>query len=142
MLQHVFSGEAWFHWQASSKQLPVLALSYNHRAQAFYRADAQVPDNRNVESVRKRGLKRVRVMASSTPPFVLEFLCSVHNRFHKGSSASVIELAKSALRIEASWRSACDQSGMTYNNPGYQKAYEAGCIGWEWELILRRMEKA
>ena len=109
------------------KRLPVYALSYNHRAAAFYRADSENSTNVNVDSVRKRGLKRVRVLAAWTPEFVLRFMCSVHNRFHRGSGATVLEICKTALELEASWRAACDHSGMTSNNPGYYKAYEDSC---------------
>ena len=104
----------------------MFALSYNHRAAAFYRADAQAPDNKMVESVRLRGLQRVRVIAHWTPEAVMKFLSNVHNRFHKGSEASVLELCHSALSLEASWRQSCERTGLTYSNPSYQKSYEAG----------------
>ena len=52
-------------------------------------------------------------------------MTSVHNKCHKGSGASVIQIAKTALRLEASWRATCDQTGMTSSNPGYAKAYGA-----------------
>ena len=125
-------------WGDQEKRLPVFALSYNHRACAFYRADAEDSQNVNVESVRKRGLKRVRILASWTPEFVLRFLSTVHNRFHRGSGASVIEICKTALQLEASWRAACDHSGMSTNNPGYAKAYEAACCFCTFAGCLRR----
>ena len=111
-------------WGDEEKRLPVYALSYNHRASAFYRADAEDPTNSNVESVRRRGLKRVRVLAAWTPEYVLRFMASVHNRYHRGSGASVLEVCKVALELECSWRASCDHTGMTSNNPGYAKAYE------------------
>ena len=111
-------------WGNEENRLPVYALSYNHRASAFYRADAEDPSNSNVDSVRRRGLKRVRVLAYWTPGYVQKFLASVHNRYHKGSGASVIEVCQLALSLEASWRQSCDATGMSTNNPKYAKAYE------------------
>ena len=55
----------------------------------------------------------------------MRFMASVHNRYHQGSGASVVELCEAALHLEASWRQSCEKSGMTYNNPKYQKSYEA-----------------
>ena len=118
-------GEAWCHWSNDSKEFPIFALSYNHRASAFYRADAEHAANANVVAVRTRGLKRVRVLAAWTPEPVLRFMAAVHNRFHQGSGASVVELCHSALHVEASWRQSCERTGLTYSNPKYQKTYEA-----------------
>ena len=101
-----------------------MALSYNHRASAFYRADSEQGDNSNVAGVRLRGLKRVRVLASWTPEVVFKFLATAHNRYHQGSGASVVELCETALSLGASWRQSCEHTGMTYNNPRYQKCYE------------------
>ena len=124
------------HWRNDKKELPVFALSYNHRAQAFYRADRDFPDNKNTDLVRKRGLKRCRILASWCPPFVLEFLSAQHNKYHKGSGASVIEICKTALRLEASWRASCETTGMSSSNPAYQKSYEASVGSWAgWQLM-------
>ena len=132
------TGEAWMVWGDEEKRMPVYALSYNHRAAAFYRADAEDPTNPQVESVRNRGLKRVRILASWTPEFLLRFMSSVRNRYHKGSGASVIEVCKTALMLEASWRASCDHSGMSTNNPGYVKAYEATSF-WAFSGIAGRV---
>eukprot|EP00438_Fugacium_kawagutii_P032315 Skav208273 [mRNA] locus=scaffold188:459687:461187:- [translate_table: standard] len=119
------AGEAWLHWRDEHQRLPLLLLSYNHRAQAFYRADREFPDNSNVKSVRERGLRRCRLFAHWTPHYVLDFMSAVHNKYHKGSDASVVEICKTALRLEASFRALCDQTGLSSVNQGYGKAYEA-----------------
>lgn len=73
-------------WRTSDKAFPLLALGFNHRAESFYRCDAQEPANVNVIDARKRGLRKVRVLHWQTPDVVVQKVVSLLNQFHEGSA--------------------------------------------------------
>ena len=47
-------------WSSKERQYPLLALAFNHRAEAFYRADCELGEtNCQVAAVREKGLRRI-----------------------------------------------------------------------------------
>ncbi|CAK9049373.1 Uncharacterized protein SCF082_LOCUS27458 [Durusdinium trenchii] len=74
----------------------------------------QVYGNPLVAEVAKRGLTDVKFMTWSTPDTVWAKFISTHNSFHKGSGNSYMEVGMDALRVEAMWKAACTQSGMSH----------------------------
>lgn len=104
---------------------PLLALSYNHRRQAFYDAYKEQPQNPQVQATLKNGIKRARILHKDTPNFVVEWLCSEHNLHHTGSGETPLGIVDKALKAEASWKRKCSNEGITSRHPQYQQNYDA-----------------
>ena len=121
------SGLPWLRWGkgAKARNYPLLCLSYNHRRQAFYNAYSRDPQHPMVQQALQHGLRRARVLGKDTPNFVVEWLCSEHNRHHQGSGETVCGLLGESLKVEASWKKRCALEGITARNPNYQKLYDA-----------------
>ncbi|CAJ1394904.1 unnamed protein product [Effrenium voratum] len=121
------AGLPWLRWGkgAKARNYPLLCLSYNHRRQAFYNAYSRDPQHPMVQQALQHGLRRARVLGKDTPNFVVEWLCSEHNRHHQGSGETVCGLLGESLKVEASWKKRCALEGITARNPNYQKLYDA-----------------
>ena len=101
------AGQAIFKWRSSEKKPPFLALGFNHRAEAFYRCDAEDPANSNVADTRARGLRKVRVLHWQTPDSIAAKVVALLNQFHEGSAENhfdVMSEARSLFRTIVSHR--------------------------------------
>ena len=123
----VLTGLPWLRWSRGPRQhnWPLLALSYNHRRQAFYDAFKEQPENTQVQATLKAGIKRARILHKDTPDWVVKWLCSQHNLHHTGSGETPLGLVENALLIEASWKRKCAADGITTRHPNYQQQYDS-----------------
>ena len=121
------AGLPWLRWSRGPKQhnFPALALSFNHRRQAFYNACKEQPNHPQVLQGLKTGLRRARMLHKDTPDFVVDFLCSEHNLHHTGSGETPFGLVEKALKTEAAWKRKCSDEGITSRHPEYAKQYDA-----------------
>lgn len=83
-------------WRTSEKKYPLLALGFNHRAESFYRAASDQPDNANVKDCLARGLKKVRVLHWQTPDVVQQKIVTLLNQFHEGSGENHYDVMQEA----------------------------------------------
>ncbi|CAK8992116.1 unnamed protein product [Durusdinium trenchii] len=67
-LSQLASGEAVFKWLSPERGFPVSAGTFNHRAEALYRACAEQPDHPLVSNAVSKGLKRVKMMNFDDAP--------------------------------------------------------------------------
>ena len=111
-------------WRSSDKQYPLMALGFNHRAEAFYRCDTEHPENKCVMDAKARGLKKVRVLHWDTPEHIALKVVSLLNQFHEGSSENHFDIMQEALKLEAAWKASCCVTKLNSYNPKYQSAYE------------------
>ena len=81
-------GEAIFKWRSSERTMPLLAGSFNHRAEALYRCSETCPENPYVREALERGLRQVRVLHEDTPDGVFGKLVILLNQYHHGSGCS------------------------------------------------------
>ena len=65
-LSQMASGSIVCRWLDQAKSYPAEAGTFNHRAEALYRAASEAPDNQLVMDVVKKGLQKVRVMTLVT----------------------------------------------------------------------------
>lgn len=77
-----------------------------------------------VQETLKKGLRRCRILHKDTPNYVVEWLCSGHNKHHKGSGQTPFGIMKEAVKVESAWKRKCASTGMTCRNPEYQKHYD------------------
>ena len=104
------------------------AITYLHRSQVFYRAYKDQPTNVNVQAVRARGLQNVRMVVSWAPAKLVRRMGGTHNKYHKGSSASFLELAEHAMALAGGWQAHCFKKGIvSQNNPNY-KVWCKACL--------------
>lgn len=120
------AGSPWMMW-GPERTFPVRAITFNHRAEAFYRAKTEQPQNNFVLAAEKAGLVRVRMLDALTPAAARKYLMSFHNSFHGGSGYSFAEMGDECLAIEQNWRAYCTTKGLTSRNPVYEKRY--------WEFV-------
>lgn len=85
-------------WRSSDRHMPLMALGFNHRAEAFYRCHADSPDNQNVMDAKERGLRKVRVLHWATPEPVLNKVVALLNSFHEGSAENHFDIMQEATR--------------------------------------------
>lgn len=81
-LSQLASGEAVFKWLSPERGFPVSAGTFNHRAEALYRACAEQPDHPLVSNAVSKGLKRVKMMNFDDAPTSLYDLvhnCTMHH---------------------------------------------------------------
>lgn len=83
-------------WRTSDRQYPVLALGFNHRAESFFRCDAENPSNQNVIDARQRGLRKVRILHWATPEPIICKLVALLNMFHQGSAENHFDVMQEA----------------------------------------------
>ena len=79
--------------------MPLMALGFNHRAEAFYRCHADSPDNQNVMDAKERGLRKVRVLHWATPEPVLNKVVALLNSFHEGSAENHFDVMQEATPV-------------------------------------------
>ena len=89
-------GQAIMQWRNSEKAMPLLALGFNHRAEAFYRCDSESGPNPNVLDAKSRGLRKVRVLHWATPEHITCKVVSLLNQFHEGSSENHFDIISEA----------------------------------------------
>lgn len=78
-----------------------------------------------VQQSLKQGLRRCRVLHKSTPNYVVDWLCSEHNRHHSGSGETALGVMAEALKVEASWKRKCAVEAITTRHTEYQKMYDS-----------------
>lgn len=120
-------GLPWLRWSRGPKQqnYPALALSFNHRRQAFYNAFKEQPNHPQVQLGLRQGLRRARLLHKDTPDFIVEHLCAEHNLHHAGSGETPFGLVEKALKVEAMWKRKCSDEGITSRHPAYQQTYDS-----------------
>ena len=119
------TGQALVRWANSEKQVPVHLGAYNHRAEAFYRLDADQPNHPNVVSARTRGLRQVQTLKWNTPDSIFSKVVHILNQYHGGSGSSFLDYFAEATSLQAEWKSEAFETGVTTNNPKYASLYES-----------------
>ncbi|CAJ1446596.1 unnamed protein product [Effrenium voratum] len=127
-LSQLASGPAVFRFRDDSQTAQeVEAGTFNHRAEAFYCAVEESPEDAMIQGILHKGLVKVKFMRFDINPNVWAKFISTHNGFHQGSGSSVMDIAEEALSLEASWREHCAKTGSS--NPKYQTYYESFVVG-------------
>lgn len=108
-------------WKNDQKLYPTELGSFNHRAEAMYRACEEAPDNFYVKVALERGLQRVSILHHKTPNGIWEKVIQVLNSFHKGSGSNLMDFMQEALKLEASWKADCQRTFLTTSNPRYME---------------------
>lgn len=92
----VLAGECIMKWQGPEKAFPAELGSFNHRAEAFYRAHAEDPENYYVLEAKRKQLQRVSVLVWNTPEKVWSRLVTILNKFHGGAGANIMDYLNEA----------------------------------------------
>lgn len=97
----------------SQNFLPALAITFNHRSEAMFRAISRAEGKGNpyVEKALQTGLENVRLLSSKTPLEVRSILCQLHNTYHDGAGETWTTLLDRSDEIMAEW-------DMKVNGPG------------------------
>lgn len=107
-------------WSSKERQYPLLALAFNHRAEAFYRADCELGEtNCQVAAVREKGLRRIPVLHHGTSERICKKLIQLMNQYHGGSGDSFVDYMEEALSLQAVWKAHATTSRITCHNPKY-----------------------
>lgn len=110
-LQVDVAGAPWLQW-SEGRAPPARAITFNHRAEAFYRAKALAPDNLFVQGAQNLGLVGCRMLSARTPSPIIRYLMAYHNSFHGGSGVSFLEMGTEAVEVETKWKAACQNTGI------------------------------
>ena len=90
-------GEAWVIQpeigQDGQKSSGYQALSFASLTESFYAALVEDPTNESLLLTLSKGLE-VRLLSNRMPKNIIRYLVNLHNRFHKGSGTSFVELIK------------------------------------------------
>ena len=121
--QSAFPGEPIFRWKTSHKSWPCEAGSWNHRAEAVYRAESEQPHSSNVQPVIRRGLVQVKFVHHQIPVRIWQRFINVHNTFHKGSGENFQDYLEDTLVQESEWELEASKLCMHSQNPSYKSAY-------------------
>lgn len=119
------SGQPWAVWSAKRK-FPARAISFNHRAESYYRQQEKNSGNHYILQATRSGLRRVRMLAHRTPMFIIRYLVLWHNKEHGGSPNSVLDMGAEAIKLEAGWKAYAHKNGITTKDKEYEKKY------WVW----------
>ena len=85
---------------------------------AIYLAWKRSPSNANVAHSVRKGLQHAVPFHSSTPRDVLEWLRDYHNKWHKGSATTCLEILTNIGPCDASWRAHCITERITSRSCG------------------------
>ncbi|CAK9101335.1 Uncharacterized protein (Fragment) [Durusdinium trenchii] len=99
------------------------AGTWNHRAEAVYRAAQEFASHENVALVLKRGLVHVKFAHWRIPSKVWQRFIVTHNSFHQGSGQNFQEYLEDALNCESEWERHVSKTGMHSSNPKYRQTY-------------------
>ncbi|CAK9029468.1 unnamed protein product [Durusdinium trenchii] len=99
------------------------AGTWNHRAEAVYRAAQEFASHENVAPVLKRGLVHVKFVHWRIPSKVWQRFIVTHNSFHQGSGQNFQEYLEDALNCESEWERHVSKTGMHSSNPKYRQTY-------------------
>lgn len=108
-------------WQGPEKAFPAELGSFNHRAEAFYRAHAEDPENYYVLEAKRKQLQRVSVLVWNTPEKVWSRLVTILNKFHGGAGANIMDYLNEAIALENAWKTECLRTHVNTNNPKYME---------------------
>jgi hypothetical protein len=106
------SGQPWAVWSAKRK-FPARAISFDHRAESYYRQREKNSGNHYILQATRSGLRRVRMLAHRTPMFIIRYLVLRHNKEHGGSPNSVLDMGAEAIKLEAGWKAYARKNGIT-----------------------------
>lgn len=109
---------------SSAGALPALAITYNHRSEAMYRAIEKEPRNPYVARALSTGLENVRMLSSKTPTSVREILCNLHNAYHDGTGETWFSLLDVAEDLMLQWEQKSSHSGLNTRNSQYDSLLE------------------
>ena len=116
------TGEAVMQWKDEERKCPLLALAFNHRGEAFHRADSEVGGmNSYVDGVRAKGLSRVPVLHPGTSEKVVTKSVRLMNAYHGGSGANFIDYLQEAADLESAWKAHALSAWITSHNPRYSQ---------------------
>lgn len=117
------SGEPIFKFKGPEPSWPCQAGTWNHRAEAVYRAAQEFASHENVAPVLKRGLVHVKFVHWRIPSKVWQRFIVTHNSFHQGSGQNFQEYLEDALNCESEWERHVSKTGMHSSNPKYRQTY-------------------
>lgn len=106
----------------SSHNYPLLALSFNHQCEAFYRCDCDLKgddSNEYISGIRAKGLSRVPILHEGTGERILVKLIQQMNKYHQGPGDSFLDYFQESLDLESSWKAHACTSRITSHNPRY-----------------------
>lgn len=70
------AGAAWFQYQSLEKTLPLEAIAFNHRPEAFYRADMASPNAPAMLFTKSSGVKGCKLFSAATPVYLIKVLAN------------------------------------------------------------------
>lgn len=104
-------------YRDESEELPVKAITFNHRQMAFYQAKSESPDSLPLLQTEERGLKGVRMLRHDCPVYLIKEMVRLHNLSHGGSGVHIFDIIDHALELEDMWQAHCSKTGLTAGNP-------------------------
>lgn len=116
-------GRAWMV-ASSSNGLPALAVTYNHRSEAMYRAISREPGNAYVKRSLNTGLENVRMLSHRTPTSIREVLCAMHNAYHDGTAETWFSLLDISEEVMLQWDQRASSNGLQTRSAQYDQFHE------------------
>ncbi|CAE7539367.1 unnamed protein product [Symbiodinium sp. CCMP2592] len=110
------AGEPIFKFRTMDRVLPCEAGTYNHRAEAVYRASEIAPTHPNVAPVLERGLKAVKFVHPRIPDKVWHRFIVTHNSFHTGSGENFLDYLQESITMEADWELETARTGLYFRD--------------------------
>eukprot|EP00971_Amphidinium_carterae_P144798 2868950-Amphidinium_carterae.2 len=114
-----------------SEEVAYWLLGHATLAEAVYEAHDRHPMNEQVKQTISQGLSGALVLSVRTPRDVMVWLVSEHNKYHQGSSMTVLEYLQRSTEAQAGWQNHCNEHEIRVRNlptsgpNSYQKKYEA-----------------
>jgi len=105
-------------------------ISWGHFTTAVYRAHHAYPDNGQVVATVRGGLKGVTLFSARTPRDVLAWIRDLHNKYHRGSGITFIEVMRKSLEVEATWKIYKHENSITARSGTGEDSYERAY--WKW----------
>lgn len=120
-----------------NNSLPVYAITFGHRSEAFYRALARDEKNPYIDRILATGLESVRMLRAETPEAVRRALCSMRNQYHEGAGETWVSSLDRAEELMHEWEARTTETGLTTRNSQYDtflerfvfKEKQASCWG-------------
>ena len=100
----------------ADRSLPVLAITFNHRREAFYRADEIAPNCSAMMATKAHPLQGCRMLAHDAPIYCVKELVKLHNLSHGGSGLNIWDMVDHSLELEQQWSVYAQEKGITTAN--------------------------
>lgn len=100
----------------ADRSLPVHAITFNHRREAFYRADEIAPNCPPMIATKAHPLQGCRMLAHDAPIYCVKELVKLHNLSHGGSGLNMWDMVDHALELEQQWSAYAQERGISTNN--------------------------